>query len=284
MASNGHSETHAIWHLDQYWNILKRRDTSWLVTNLNSPNPQIHCTCPQALNVMKASLKKHQQHNMPSSSERLECRHLEPSSECPAFRQVILGAPLPPPRGRQPPEQNLSCRNGHEMQRFRNKHAKFMHVMNEYRKGLTPNGPLCLVFSLWLLILFTRGGELNHMHHFLSKTRPRIWSLRVSGLRTQLIKGSQRLVTVTVVMLSMEMIWNQPIEKEHLPILKYILYMSVYIYHHGDHVSQILPIPNIHQVHWSGISHDFPHLEWVFGYKKSFFSKKTTIPTIWFMT
>ena len=100
----------------------------------------------------------------------------------------------------------------------------------------------------------------------------------------QLIKGSQRLLTVTVVLLSTEMIWNQPIEKEHLPIFEiytYVyIYMSVYIYHHGDHVSQILPIPNIHQVHWSGISLRNPHLEWVFTH----LIYDLTNPKVWLST
>lgn len=134
---------------------------------------------------------KHQRHNMPSSSERLECRHLDLMYQ---LQMAELWVPSvsagdswcspSPPKGAPTPWTKFV------LQKWPTRCKDFatnmlLHSCHEWiSERVTPNGPLCLVFTLvfgfWSFL--TRGGELILMHHF------------------QLIKESQRLVTVTVVL------------------------------------------------------------------------------------
>lgn len=84
--TTGHCKTHAMWHLDHLpQRLLDRRISSLhiLKRHILTRDEQARPKSTDSLDMphrrfsaMKASLK-HQRHNMPSSSERLECRHLD---------------------------------------------------------------------------------------------------------------------------------------------------------------------------------------------------------------
>lgn len=174
--TNGHCKTHAIWHLDHLpqrlleGSVVKHFETthldSWLT---KSPNPQIHCTCPQALNAMKASLKTPAaQHAIQFWETGMPTPRLNVSTSdgralsAQRFGRWFLVLPFPPQGGANPLNKICPAEMANEMQRFRNKHAtSFMSWMNIGKSNPKRTSLSGLYFSLWLLIFFNPGGRVD---------------------------------------------------------------------------------------------------------------------------